>query len=356
MKRKIVLLIWAAYSYSCLGQVFGGAPQSSPAGVGLSGGGAVGAVMPVPRAGNQSLSTTPEVRSTQRSNTSARYTLGGLAPSGSAYTQIPSLVLKFASEDEVSNNVMEEDLAIMTKIVENDLKKGVGEGGVEYKMDIPMIYTGSRSVRAMYMEGFGVLFMIKVNFPVYAPDSFEAKETPRQPELSEWETARRQLYALPTKDSSSASSRSKYKQAQVDTLKKLLIQTMRNATNIHNLQPEEWLSFSVFGHPVVVSKPNKLSGEKLRKLTKRAVTDEGEVTVQEAYQAANYQSSGQTQVSQNGTVLTLRAKRGDIEAFAAGKLGLDEFTKLVQTQSYFGNGYGVLSLNSWMMESSSIVK
>jgi hypothetical protein len=356
MKKKATILVWAVCGYSCIAQVSPIALQTPAAGLGLSGGGAAGAVM-TPRPLNPPATLSAPG---QRSTSSSRYSsLSGLGTSSSAYTQIPSLVLKFTGEDEASNSAMEEDLAIMTKLVETDLKKGVGEGGVEDRLGFPMLYTGTRSVRAMYMEGFGVLFMIKVNFPVFAPDQAEARETARQPELSDWEQAKRQLYGQQAKDTSTVSSRAKYNQAQVDTLKKLLMLTMRNATNIHNLRPEEWLSFSVFGHPVATGKSGKPGAEKPNKKTvvKRTVNEDGELTVQEADQPSNYAaSSAQVHVSQNGTVMTLRARRGDIESFARGKTSLDEFSKLVQTQSYFGNGYGVLSLNSWMMESSSIAK
>src|SRR4051812_20350974 len=354
MKKKLVVLVWAVCGYSSLAQVAPLALQTPAAGLGFSGGGAAGAVL-TPRTSN---AVPVPGAPGQKPTASSRYSsFSGLGTSSSAYTQIPSLVLKFTGEDEASNSQMEEDLAIMTKLVETDLKKGVGEGGVEDRLGVPMLFTGTRSVRAMYMEGFGVLFMIKVNFPVFAPDRLEARETPRQPELSDWEQAKRQLYGQPAKDPNVTTSRSRYNQAQVDTLKKLLLLTMKNATNIHNLQPEEWLSFSVFGHPVSVGKSNKFGAERPRKIVKRTVNEDGDVTVQEADQPANNPpAASQQQPSQNGTVMTLRARRGDIEAFAHGKTSLDEFSKLVQTQSYFGNGYGVLSLNSWMMESSSIAK
>ena len=252
---------------------------------------------------------------------------------------------------------MEEDLAIMTKLVENDLRKGVGEDGNDKPLGIDLVYTGTRSVRAMYMEGFGVLMMIKVNFPVFAPDRLEARDTPRQPEVSDWEQAKRQLYGQQAKESSAVHSRSRYNQAQVHALKKMLILTMKNATNIHDIQPEEWLSFSVFGHPVATSKVAKPVVERNRK-SGAARNFAGEVAPQDAepFGSSSTPSSFKVQVSQNGTVMTLRARRGDIEAFARGKTSYEDFARLVQTQSYFGNGYGVLSLNSWMMESSSLAK
>ena len=48
-----------------------------------------------------------------------------------------------------------------------------------------------------------------------------------------------------------------------------------------------------------------------------------------------------------GTVLTIRVKKSAIDAFAANKLDLDKFKEKAAFAAYNGNGYGMLSLNSW---------
>mgnify|MGYP006179291289 CR=1 FL=1 len=58
-------------------------------------------------------------------------------------------------------------------------------------MGIKLYYTsGGKSVRALYLENFGPLFMVKVNFPVHGPTAVETNE-PEQPDDSEWNRARR---------------------------------------------------------------------------------------------------------------------------------------------------------------------
>jgi hypothetical protein len=141
----------------------------------------------------------------------------------------------------------------------------------------------------------------------------------------------------------------------VEALKKVLMQSMKNTANIRELKPDEWVSFSVFGHPVALSKVKKGSSEKSSKRKVAAASAAGapaqEPEPLKQTGSRTYAVSSSSQVSADGTVMTLRAKRKDVEAFASGKLSADEFAKLVQTQSYFGNGYGVLSVNSWLKES-----
>jgi hypothetical protein len=370
MRRRVTLLVWGLCGLSSLAQIAPPAPVAAPtpaAVLGLDGGAATLAVPKVLAPGGlpPTASAATEPRPTTRGASGRMVTSTSVG--SSSYSQIPSLVLKFSETDEASNSGMEEGLAIMTKLIEEDLRKGVGEGGVDKAMGIDLVYTGSRSVRAMYMEGFGALFMIKVNFPVYSPEANKEPKEPVPAAVSEWERAKRELYGQTSErwsESGSVSSRSKYNPAQVEALKKLLMQTMKNAANIHDMRPEEWISFSVFGHPVALSKSKKVSVKSANKPRPQSVNalalpplggDDAEPQAQQQQQTQglgsanrNYGTVSSVQLSQNGTVMTMRAKRSDVDAFASGKISFEEFAKLVETQSYFGNGYGVLSVNSWL--------
>ena len=46
-------------------------------------------------------------------------------------------------------------------------------------------------------------------------------------------------------------------------------------------------------------------------------------------------------------MLTLRVKKSDVDAFARGQSNLETFQKQAVFNAYIGNGYGVLSVNSW---------
>jgi hypothetical protein len=365
MKRRITLLVWTVCGLSSLAQVAPPAAPTPAQELGIAGA-APGAPNPKVVAAPNGLSSIPvatELRGNVRTTATGRFLTSTTAGS-SVYSQIPSLVLKFSASDEVANSRMEEDLAIMTKLIEEDLRKGVGEGGVDKALGIDLVYTGSRSVRAMYMEGFGALFMIKVNFPVYSPETTKETNESVPSTVSEWERAKRELYGQTSdrwSESGTISSRAKYSATQVEALKKLLMQTMKRTANIRDMRPDEWISFSVFGHPVALSKPKKSVAEKNNKkrtltpvnaLPAAGATEEPESAQQSGLGGSkgNFSTSS-VQLSQNGTVMTVRAKRSDVEAFSKGKISVDDFAKVVETQSYFGNGYGVLSVNSWLKDS-----
>src|SRR5437867_1745431 len=75
----------------------------------------------------------------------------------------PILVQFSAAPDKVLD-ALSEDLNVMTRLIQKDLERGFAQDGPTMKMGIPIVINSpSRSIRPMYIEGFGALFMIKVN-------------------------------------------------------------------------------------------------------------------------------------------------------------------------------------------------
>jgi hypothetical protein len=52
--------------------------------------------------------------------------------------------------------------------------------------------------------------------------------------------------------------------------------------------------------------------------------------------------------ARRGTVLTLRVKKSDVDAFAKGNLSYEEFQQRATVNAYVGSGHGITSLNSWI--------
>ena len=108
---------------------------------------------------------------------------------------MPPVVIQFGGKGPEAIATMEDDLAVMTHIIDGALER-MGDDVPEEKMGIKLYYaSGGKSVRALYLENFGPLFMVKVNFR-YAPAVTEAK-APEEPDDSEWNRARRDLFGLP---------------------------------------------------------------------------------------------------------------------------------------------------------------
>lgn len=288
---------------------------------------------------------------TVQSEVKRNRTTASVGPDGTYYRasssaeSIPPLVIQFSSTNQSMIQEWEEDLTVMTRLLEEALQRAADEDltDVPIKLAIPIttLVTGNRSVRPLYLEGFGVVFMVKVNFPVVPPTKVEdEKEKPERSE-SDWEKVRRELYGRRQQSwmGGNVESGADYDSDQVDTLKKELIESLKNAANFRHLKPDEYVSITVFGSPnsgvkVKLSKPRKKgdAGEALAKEIDRTVRDQ----------------FTRGRVSRPGTVLTLRVKKSDIDAFSKGAINYDAFEHKIATNTYLGNGYGVTSLNSWI--------
>ena len=200
---------------------------------------------------------------------------------------------------------------ILIGILALALDGGLGEEETTVKMGVRMLLTGSgRSVRAMYVEGLGPLFMIKVNFPLVAPAS--RKPPPPPASRSEWDKARAEVKGTdPAGEDDWAgkgSSRAEYNQELVEALTQTLLAALKQATHIRELKSDEFIAVSVFG-------PAAESG--------------------------------------SGTVLTLRAKKSDVDSFAKGDLDLTAFRRQTSLSTYVGPGHEITSVNLWIQGSRS---
>jgi len=277
---------------------------------------------------------------------------------GSRSSGVPPVVVRFSGSDDEANAAMEEDLTVMTHLIERSLEHGIGEDAPDEKLGIRMLYSeGGRSVRAVYLEGFGPLFMIKVGFPVFASGNAEAKE-PAPASDTEWDKAKRDLYGANEERVANAvgiGGGSRFDPEQVDALKKVLLQSLKNAANIRNLKPADFVAFTVFGQPVTVvqvkksrtrSASNSTPPSAETSASRKSSTDAGRAD-QKAQATGLARASDLLRSSTQGTVLSLRAKKSDVDDFASGKLDFESFAKKTEQHSYPGNGYGITSINSW---------
>ncbi len=203
---------------------------------------------------------------------------------------------------------------------------------VNYKLGVPMLLTGSgRSVRPMYIEGLGPLFMIKVNFALLPAAKVDEKLKKTKTADTEWDEAHRDVFGAEQIADEYSPRTSSYKEGQVELLKKELIGALKNAANIRGLKPDEFVNIAVFGHAARV----KSSGYSSKGAGGYAVDT---IPVDAGVD--------------KGSVLTLRARKADIDAAASGKLDADAFKAKVNLTAYAGSGTGITSINSWIQESA----
>jgi hypothetical protein len=357
MKSKILLGI--GLSSACIGcahaQSVG--PSAAP----------VAAVSPAttPRAGQQWAQAQDAYSAAQNAyaQSTRNYAVLASSSSRSSSDSVPPVVIQFGAKDSSVIAAMEEDLAIMTHLIDRAIERS-GENGPDEKLGVPLYYTsGGKSVRALYLEGFGPLFMVKVNFPVHAAAAAGENRAAEKQEDSEWEKARRTLYGV-NEDTRwmGVSSGVPYEAARVEALKKHLIPALKNASNMKGVKPDEFVNVSVFGSPdtiVTEARPSKKGPRTVSSLpSQKTVTPRSDPASEEAFDTDAKPQPYRTtlevaRTTLQGTVLTLRAKKSDIDAAAKGSLDDAAFARKVTANSYAGNGHGLTSVNSWLRRSTS---
>lgn len=269
--------------------------------------------------------------------TSDSVTYFSSSSSSSRGDSIPPVMIRFATPDAKTSAALEEDLFVMARVLSRTLERAEADK-VSYKMNVPMLLTGSgRSVRPMYVDGMGPLFMIKVNFPLIPSPKPEEKAVKKTQDDSEWDAARGDLFDEAEVVYEDASSGKSYKEEQVELLKKELVGALKNAARIRGLGAEEFVNIAVFGQS---------SGTRVKVVTGPGAGGGLSIT------SGSY-SSGELASAGKGSVLTLRAKKSDIDAFASGKLDTTAFKSKVAITAYPGSGAGASSINSWIQESGS---
>jgi len=235
----------------------------------------------------------------------------------SSREDVPPVVVQF-SEKSDAVDALQEDLTIMALRIRKAMDEST-EDDVLTKPDAKFFRrTSGGYVRTMYVEGFGALIFVKASFPLLGAPA--EQPAPYAAADSEWNRAKQDLLAERRKALALDSMPGQpFNAAQVETLKNQILSAMKDATNIRSIKPTDSVAVTVFGPPAAAA---------------------GKVSLADV----------------RGTVLTIRVKKSDIDAFAADKLDLDKFKQNASITTYVGNGYGVTSVNSWAKSSSLQVR
>jgi hypothetical protein len=258
------------------------------------------------------------------------------------------LVVRFSGGDDAANATMEEDLKIMAHVIERSLHDAVGD---DVKSGIRLLYAdGGQSVRGMYLDGFGALFTAKVGFPVFATIAPEKRPPPPAAD-SEWDRAKREVNGESegrALDVGWMGGGAQFDPEQVEELKKALLQSLKNASNLHHLKPNDFIAITVFGQPSVAVQARRVRGRtQSANLFQDSLQDTpatpapGAAAVRRADVANRVRTS-----SSQGTVLALRVRKSDVDAFATGKLDWDAFAAKAEQNSYPGSSSGSSGFNS----------
>ncbi len=236
----------------------------------------------------------------------------------------------------------------------------------------------NRSTEAIYMQGYGVVFLMEVNFAFSPPlisEEQKDEETAEQVDPT-WQRARQQIFA--PKTPMPGFSEQGPGLVKFDQLKKELIETLKHAANIRNITPDEWIILTVIGHG---RQPSEFYEDYYRSAAPRSRTSRDRRSSRSSLGEAEVGAYGGGMMGGFGggmmggmagmgrmggmagygggmgdygggmggfggmvvysemalpsaTVLTIRAKKSDVDDFARGELDFEEFQQKVEIFSY----------------------
>jgi hypothetical protein len=229
-----------------------------------------------------------------------------------------SLVIRSSDLDPKEQANLEEDLAVMSHLLEKSVGSSLGpQPQVGSVLGVNLVFApGHNPTRGLYLEGYGALFTLSVGFPLLpSPKNDEERENPSTD--SAWNEARQEVYGQQRIDGKAVYVRGEeYDERKVNKLKDAVLEALKNATHIRGLKNDDSVTVCIFGGaaalPTKVITGNKPGGPKQK----------------EVYVADRPES--------RSTILTIRLKKSDIDAFAKDKLNLDDFRKKAKMTSYAG--------------------
>ena len=220
-----------------------------------------------------------------------------------------------------------EDMNIMSRIIDKKLGQlRLGEGHATHFYMSSVFDRGASEIRSIYLDGYGALFLSKVDFPLSpAPKTDEEGPTDGFDPL--WEQTKQEMHRAPDEYQSPWISQERaervpeYDAEKVEELKRRLTMALKHAANIRGLDGGDWIVISITG-----------SGSRSRITTQTAfiVKDGRTIKVTKGSDEPTMMLSE----SYSTTVLTIRASKSDVDEFAEGNLDFDGFRERVQIFTY----------------------
>ncbi len=267
-----------------------------------------------------------------------------------------------------------EDMKIMSHIFDKSLQKslqGVYRIGGLFA-DFGDFFNQDRGgTEAVYLEGYGALFLIATDFPLAPPPGQQATPVEGdEPVDATWEQAKHDIWH-PTRrrEGSSLSLQATYDTTKAEDLKRDLINAMKHASNIRNMQPNEWIIITLTGasveHGITYNPSDLYSIGRYSAVAGRGTPRGyggggyggggygGGYSLPDAPAggaAEDYGLPGAAPATRgrrgsrsprrpgasipSPSVMTIRAQKSEIDAFASGKLDPDQFRQKVHILMY----------------------
>ena len=164
---------------------------------------------------------------------------------------------------------------------------------------------------AIYVEDFGSLFLIDVDFPLSPPPQVKAAK-PDDDTDRVWAAMREDMYRPEnSRRRKKDDQKEQYDAEKIDDLQRTLIKGLKHAANIRGLKAKESVTIMVRGSDITVP-----------------------LAKDESPLAAEYRRMTDELTAVQPTFLTIRAKKPDIDSFAKNKLDYNQFRQQIQILAY----------------------
>jgi hypothetical protein len=239
-------------------------------------------------------------------------TFGGRGPAPAG----KPLVIRSSNPDPKEEANLEEDLAVMTHLFDKSFEDLPGGRPHAFKAaGIDVFFTpGQTPMRCFYLDGYGAVFLLNVSFPLVPPPQKVDREKPAVD--SAWAEAQEELFGQPSEGRFGGPAE-EYSEEKVTKLKESLFDTLKNATNIRGLKSDDSIVVVVFGSSTTPRGKGRIAAKRA------VVAHEGDTFLWQDGEAPRRQ-----------TILTLRVKKTDIDAYAKGKLNTEDFQKRASPTAY----------------------
>lgn len=247
-----------------------------------------------------------------------------------------------------------EDIRVMQQILRDTLSEPRMILGVLYDYG-DFLGAGGHRNDAFYLQGYGVLLVMEVDFPLSpaVPPEADPDQQQATPVDPVWQRARQKLYSPRDARYPSRAQPSPRDQMSFEQFKEDLTDTLRHAANIRHIDPNESIVLTIIGQSP--GDRQAVSGQGRGAYSGRggAWFEGGSYSYGSgAYSPAGGNSYADSRSYASGsvpgggrrgrqsltvsatTVLTIQAKKADIDAYARGEIDLSEFQQRVRTFAY----------------------
>ncbi|MGD2095816.1 MAG: hypothetical protein PVH77_12485 [Phycisphaerales bacterium] len=292
------------------------------------------------------------------------------------------LVVPNADVNPEELDAITQDLQVMSQILNEKFEQPREMQGVFTDFG-DFFGRDSRDAEVTYLQGYGALFLMEVNFTFSPPAPVQEEQTEEVEDIDPvWQRARQKVFSPGAAlQGMGGQLEQGFGLEEVEQLKTELIKTLKHAANIRNLESDEWIIITVIGQArqdgrmplgyryieeTPMSSHSSTSGEfsssssasgyvSSRTSSSSRVSGGcgggagmmvGGMGGRGGYGSGSmggYGMGGRGGMMGDGygemglsspTVLTIRVKKSDIDAFAAGELDFEEFHQKVKIFNY----------------------